>query len=254
MHTETEAPEMPTRDAEWFAEWFDSPYYHLLYGHRSQAEADALIEVLAPRLGLAAGAAVLDLACGKGRHARALHRQGYRVLGVDLSPQSIAHARQYEADGLHYEVADMRHLGYTHRFDAVLNLFTSFGYFSTLTDNLRVLAGVKASLKPGGRFVLDFMNADQVAHTLVPQEVLLREGIRFDLRRRLIRGYVHKDIRFRDAGQSYHYQERVQLLTEPMLRNLLIRTGFTVLARWGDYSLSPFRTADSPRLIFLCQA
>ena len=84
----------------WYESWFDSRLYHSLYAHRDTREAGGFIDRVMERLPLPAGSTVLDLACGTGRHARQLAARGCRVLGVDLSAESIRAAKQHEKRGL----------------------------------------------------------------------------------------------------------------------------------------------------------
>ena len=127
---------------EWFAGWFDSPYYHLLYRHRDHEEAAAFIDALMQALQPKPDDHILDLACGAGRHSNYLANKGYTVTGLDLSKESIARAKANAADNVSFGVADMRQLDAKAEYDLVLNLFTSFGYFEDFDDNLRVLKGV----------------------------------------------------------------------------------------------------------------
>src|SRR5699024_3406489 len=140
----------------WYASWFDTPFYHILYQDRDEKEAAFLIKNLLNHLKLQPPAKILDLACGKGRHSRYLNMLGYDVIGVDLSEQSIAYAKQYENNLLHFEVHNKLN-PYPKQFDAVFNLFTSFGYFENPDDNLKVIQNIKTSLKPNGYGVIDFM-------------------------------------------------------------------------------------------------
>ena len=87
-------------DPEWFIPWFNSAHYQKLYSHRDEAEAARFIDPLIDRLHLNAGATVLDLACGTGRHARQLASHGCRVLGIDLSAESISAAKKSEGPNL----------------------------------------------------------------------------------------------------------------------------------------------------------
>lgn len=96
----------------------------------------------------------MDLACGKGRHSWALHQCDLQVTGMDLAPNSIALARQ-DYPQVRFEVGDMRSFDLDVRFEAVFNLFTSFGYFNGLEDNLKVLQCVHAHLQSGGCLVID---------------------------------------------------------------------------------------------------
>ena len=153
----------------WYASWFNTPYYHILYKDRNHREAAMFMNTLTSYLNLKKKDTILDLACGRGRHAKYLYRQGFDVTGVDLSTESIEYAKQYEKSRLHFEVHDMC-LPYPKKFDAVFNLFTSFGYFENEIDNLRTIKAIKAELNPNGYGVIDFLNAELAIANLVPSE------------------------------------------------------------------------------------
>lgn len=239
-------------DTPWFASWFDTSYYHQLYNHRSEEEAQAFIERLVDFLALKPGAKVLDLACGKGRHARTLHALGLNVLGTDLSPQSIAFANEYATDGLRFQVQDMREPLQNESFDAVFNLFTSFGYFDSTLENQRVIDTVYTMLNPQGILVIDFLNAQRVIETLVPEEHVQRDVLTFNIRRELSAGKVIKHIEFTDQGKAFHFTEQVQLLGLSDFQELL-NEYFHILHTFGDYTLSEFDSSASPRLILIAQ-
>lgn len=238
----------------WFATWFDSSYYHLLYQNRNDTEAQFFMDQLINYLAPAAGSRLLDLACGKGRHSIYLAKKGYDVVGVDLSLESIAHAQQFEHDHLHFATHDMRHPLDLPAFDYVLNLFTSFGYFPTEAEHLQTLRAMRQSLKDANsRLVIDFFNAPQVIANLVLQEEKHLSGIVFHLQRRVENGYIIKDIRFEDEGKNYHFQERVRAFTLADFERLLSKANLRMVETFGNYSLSPHDTNNSPRLIILAE-
>jgi SAM-dependent methyltransferase len=111
---------------------------------------------LVKQLGLEPQAQILDVACGKGRHAIYLNKLGFNVTGIDLSDNSIAHSKQFENPSLHFYVHDMRRLFRTNSFDLLLNLFTSFGYFERQHHNAMAINAWAAALKSGGKLVIDF--------------------------------------------------------------------------------------------------
>src|SRR5262245_42698865 len=133
--------------AEWFATWFDSPYYQRLYAHRDDAEAAGFTDALIGRLRPREGSCVLDLGCGAGRHARHLAAKGYDTTGIDLSVSSIAEAKKSEGPHLRFRRQDMRVPFGSKAFDYIFNFFTSFGYFETNEDHQTVLRNVAAALK-----------------------------------------------------------------------------------------------------------
>ena len=236
---------------EWFAEWFDSPYYHILYHHRDEQEAKAALDSLLSALQLPAGARILDLACGKGRHSRYLAEQGFDVTGLDISDASISFARQFEHAHLHFYRHDMR-LPYRHNyFDAVMNMFTSFGYFDNDRDHLRSLRNVALGLKQGGVLLLDFFNSEYVRRRLVPSDTKVIDQIAFRMTRHADARYVHKTVDFEHEGLAYHFEESVRLFTEADFRHLLEAAGLELRQTFGEYQLAPFDALQSPRLILI---
>lgn len=237
---------------EWFDEWFDSPYYHVLYKHRDYEEARLFIDHLVQELQICKQHRILDLACGKGRHAIYLNKKGFDVVGVDLSEQNIQHAQQYENDRLHFYVHDMRHPLQTSHYDFVLNLFTSFGYFDSVEENAQAIEEVSEALRPGGRFVLDFLNPYTVIHQLKPAETKIVEGVSFDIGKTLSEeGYIIKDIRFTDKGEDYHFQERVKAIRYVEFLDYFRQAGLMVEEVYGDYNLHPYKREESDRMIFV---
>ncbi|MDR2122337.1 MAG: methyltransferase domain-containing protein [Flavobacteriaceae bacterium] len=236
---------------DWFAEWFNTPYYHILYKNRDDSEAQEFITNLVKYLSIPAESKILDLACGKGRHSIFLNRLGYDVTGVDLASQSIESAKKYENERLKFFVGDMRKVNFPHEFDAVFNLFTSFGYFNEEEDNLNVYRAVSEQLKKNGIFVMDFMNAFLTEHNLVEKEDKEAGGILFHLHRRIEEGFIIKDINFNDKGKSFHYQERVRSLKPDYFEQLGNKVGFFLKNVFGDYQLNEFNEKHSPRLILI---
>lgn len=238
---------------EWFSAWFDSPYYHRLYRGRDAGEARKLLDHLVQWLRLAPGATVLDLACGRGRHAVDLRARGFDVTGVDLSPNNIAYAQRFADQLLRFRVHDMRlPLGEPNRFDCVLNLFTSFGYFASHAENVRVLQVVADALRPGGTLVLDYFNTAWVERTLVPDETRTIEGTTFHLTRRLHGGRFEKRIEFiDDQGQPKCFTERVMALEPQHFEQAFTAAGLRVQAAFGDYDLNPHDPRTSPRLLYV---
>ncbi|MDO5617121.1 MAG: class I SAM-dependent methyltransferase, partial [Cruoricaptor ignavus] len=139
----------------WFKEWFNTPYYHILYKNRSFVEAQNFISLLVENLALPKNSKIIDLACGKGRHSVYLNQLGFNVLGLDLSEENIAHNKIQENETLRFAVHDMRKPILGESANAVFNLFTSFGYFDEVEEDKMVFSSVHSVLQKGGFFVLD---------------------------------------------------------------------------------------------------
>jgi SAM-dependent methyltransferase len=238
-------------ETEWYEDWFDSPYYHTLYKYRDESEAEGFIDALLHRLQPPPAAAMLDLACGKGRYSRHLASKGYEVIGVDLSERSIEYARQYENEHLSFFTHDMRKPLRYNYFDYIFNFFTSFGYFEHEKEDLKTLKNVAGGLKKTGVFVLDFFNSHYVASKMTGSEVKSIDGIHFQLHKRLEGKYVVKDIKFEHKGHPWHFTERVRLFAYEDFQRLFRQAGLQIVEAYGDYSLSPYDKETSPRLIML---
>ncbi len=235
---------------QWYASWFDTPYYHILYKDRDYSEAQGFMDNLSNYLNIPEGGKILDLACGKGRHAVYLNTLGFNVTGVDLSEQSITHAKQFENEMLNFDVHDMSK-PYPDTFDAVFNLFTSFGYFENENCNLDTIKSIKAQLNEFGFGVIDFMNVNYILENLVEENVKTVEGIDFHQQRSIKDGYIVKDIRFEADGESYEFQERVKAFTLEDFEALFEKAGVYLLDVFGDYKLRPYHSKTSERLIMI---
>ncbi len=234
----------------WYASWFNTPYYHQLYKDRGHREAALFMNTLTNYLKLQKNDTILDLACGRGRHSKYLYKQGFDVTGVDLSKESINDAKQYEQPKLHFEVHDMC-LPYPKQFDAVFNLFTSFGYFESEIDNLRTIKSIKAELKTTGYGVIDFLNVELAIKKLVPSEEKKVGDIDFHIEKYVEDGYIVKDIRFNDKGKDYFYTERVKALTLEDFKAYFKEAKVELKHIFGDYQLNDFDRNTSERLILI---
>ncbi|EKB03495.1 class I SAM-dependent methyltransferase [Myroides odoratimimus] len=241
---------MSKENKAWYKSWFDTPYYHTLYKDRDYEEAQVLIDNLTHYLNLEEGAKVLDLACGKGRHSIYLNSLGYDVTGVDLSPNSIEEASKYATDTLHFEVRDMREPS-TEKYDAIFNLFTSFGYFPDPVDNMRTLDAIHQSVNEYGLAVIDFMNVDKVIANLVPSEVKTVDGIDFHITRKYEDGFIIKEIVFDADGEHHEYEERVKALRLEDFEAMMNEKEIYLLDVFGDYKLRKFYKKESERLIMI---
>ncbi|HEU4800354.1 MAG TPA: methyltransferase domain-containing protein [Gemmatimonadales bacterium] len=230
---------------EWFEEWFNEAYL-ALYPHRDAGDAERLVQLLRRALPWREGWRVLDVGCGAGRHTRALEAAGARCIGLDLSATLLRRARLVTQAPL--VRADMRHLPVrAASMDLTVNLFTSFGYFRTDDEHQQALDEMATTIRPGGWFVIDFLNADYVASTLVAHSTSESGGVQVDVTRRIVDEgrFVEKRIRM-DEGRSW--LERVRLLTATELEGMLRRASVGVELRFGDYDGSAL-ASGGPRVI-----
>ncbi|MEX0594042.1 MAG: class I SAM-dependent methyltransferase [Balneolaceae bacterium] len=243
---------------DWFEEWFDSPLYELIYADRNQGEAERLTEFIRQVIPPSTWPRVMDLGCGRGRHSISLARHGYNVLGLDLSEASIRTARrradEQEVEGVQFVVGDMRK-PFSGTVDAVVNLFTSFGYFHDDQENRQVVSNIHRMLRPGGRVLIDFLNANRVRTSYVPEEEGEYEDIQYTIRRYERDQSIHKEIHFRGAepGQTRSYKERVKLYGLPWFQEVFTSVGLRLMKTYGNYGGSAFDVEQSPRLLMLAE-
>jgi cyclopropane fatty-acyl-phospholipid synthase-like methyltransferase len=242
---------MQTVNKSWFEIWFDSPFYHILYKNRDQNEANIFIDNLIKKLEIDYGK-ILDLACGKGRHAHYLAEKGFDVVGVDLAKNSIDFANtMYSLPNLEFYVHDMRESFRINYFNYILNLFTSIGYFNQLKENEAVFHSAYKMLQDGGYFLIDFMNAEKVIKNLVPREKKEMENIHFYIRRQVIDGKIIKNIKVEKENNIYIYKEEVQSLMPHHFHNFANNAGFMIVNEFGNYNFDKFNVKTSDRYILL---
>lgn len=238
------------KEKDWFESWFDTTYYHILYQHRDDSEAEAFIDTLIKLLQPKPNATVLDLACGKGRHAFHLAQEQLQVTGVDLSKENIVFARQFEQENLRFFEHDMRAVFQPKGFDYILNLFTSFGFFDNDKEHLKTFENIAKGLKDKGLFVFDFLNFYQVEANLIPLESKSIDGITFHIKRMIKNGFIYKQINFDADGKSWSFEERVRGLKLEELQIMFEQAGLKIVHTFGDYELNAFNK-ESKRLILV---
>lgn len=230
---------------EWFEEWFGEEYLQL-YPHRDEAEADRAVALVAGATGLRPGWRVLDVGCGAGRHARAFRSVGARCVGLDLSRTLLRIARGVTDAPL--VRADMRALPIRPgSMDLTVSLFTSFGYFERDEEHAGALGEMVGTLRRGGWFVIDFLNAAEVRDRLVPRERVAVLGGEVDVARSVSPDghYVCKTIVTPDGRK---FVERVRLFEPEEIAAMLGDAGLDVRHHFGDYDGAPL-CAGSPRTI-----
>lgn len=240
------------KNKDWFVSWFDTEYYHTLYKHRDDTEAHNFVKNLVSFLKFDKKDVLLDLACGKGRHSIYLNSLGFNVVGADLSKNSILFAKQFENKTLHFEEHDMRN-PFESKFNAILNLFTSFGFFENDDEDIAILQNIKNGLLPKGKAIIDFMNTKKVIHNLVSEEIQLIDGITFNITRYIEKGFIVKEINFDADGEHHRYFEKVKCLDLDKINLYINSVGFKIKHIFGNYNLDVFDEATSDRLILVLE-
>jgi SAM-dependent methyltransferase len=239
-------------DAAWFRQWFDSVFYHQLYANRSEKEARDFIDVLLYELTPAVNAAMLDLGCGAGRHAKYLASKGFNVTGLDLSASSIRTAKKSESGNLQFATHDMRDPFGKNCFDYVFNFFTSFGYFKDDEENHQVIRNIYQALKPGGLLVLDYLNVGFAEQHLVAEEAKELDGVVYHISRWMDKKFLYKKIVIDNvpASQSEFIEQLVKFDLDDF-NYMFERSGLQLEKVYGDYSLNEYDSERSPRMILI---
>ena len=228
-------------------------YAPMLTPERTAEDIKGIITLLA----LPPGSTILDLACGYGRHAIPLAEQGYRVTGLDLSAQFLELARSEAAArgvAVRWVHGDMREIPFADEFDAVVNMFTAFGYLESDDEDQRVLHQVAQALRPGGRFLIELIHRESLMRRFAPTGItrlddgtLFLEERRFDLL--TSRNEVRVTMLDPDGRRrAQHHSVRIYSLTE--LARMLAAAGLQVEAHYGGVDGSAL-TLDSRRLAIL---
>lgn len=235
----------------WYKKWFDTKYYHLLYKNRDYLEATNFIDNLLKKIHHTKKSYFLDLACGSGRHSIYLNKKGFKVDGIDLSEKSLIKAHKHQSKTLQFKQDDMRSFVANEKYDVILNLFTSIGYFEDKNDNLKVFQNIDKSLKKNGYFIIDFLNSEKIINKLKRQnEIKKINNILFEIEKYHNNEYVFKKISITDKENKSIFTEKVQLLTKKDFLFFSKKTNIILTETYGNYDLSPFND-DSNRLIMI---
>jgi ubiquinone/menaquinone biosynthesis C-methylase UbiE len=230
----------------WYEQSFGEDYLKV-YQHRSVEEAVEEVAELLSWFPLKAGVKVLDLCCGTGRHSFAFQQLGFDVTGIDLSAVLLREAEARNVKGeISFVQGDMRNLPWgNHSFDAVCNLFTSFGYFESEEEDQKVLNEIERVLRPDGYFVIDFLNPMYIINNLIPHSTKEIGGEVVREERWIENHTVNKKITIQDRT----YFEKVRLYTKEQLTDKLQTTGLEVLGVQGDYAGNPYDAEQSKRMM-----
>jgi SAM-dependent methyltransferase len=238
---------------EFFGQHYLDAYQPVLTHERTVREVDFIEKTLA----LPKGAKILDLCCGHGRHLIELACRGYEMTGLDLTSVFLDVARE-EADrrglNVRLELRDMRDIRFVNEFDAVINVFTAFGYLESDEEDQKVLEAVARALKSGGLFLMELMHRDSLARIFQPRGwyetdagLKVLEERSFDPltgRNNVRHITIYPDGTTREMCHSV----RIYTLTE--LNRMLTRAGLSMESTYGGVDGSPF-TLESRRLIML---
>jgi len=247
---------MSPNDVQVTHDWFESAFdklYPVVYAHRTVEAAQPECDFAAAKLELKPSDRILDLCCGNGRHLVHMAKHSAHCTGLDYSAALLRLARTMLQGRARLVRADMRRQPFVADFDVVVNFFTSFGYFMEEEDNQAAANSLGRALKPGGRFMIDFLNPAHVEESLVPESERHNGDFRI-LERRWI------DEKLRRVNKSTVVEEnnvRVSMTSESVrlydladLERILERAGLEITSVFGNYEGAPL-TFRQPRMILI---
>jgi SAM-dependent methyltransferase len=241
--------------SNWFKEWFNSPYYHKLYFEHDEQEASAFMTRLLLKLKPAEHSKLLDVACGRGRHAKFLASKGYDVTGIDLAPASIDIARAQENGHLQFFEHDMRLPFWINYFDYAFNFFTSFGYFRTEREHYNAIRTIAGSLVHHGTLVIDYLNVHFAEDHLVHKQEKVIDNVTYYLTKWFDETHFYKKIEIEDEALEapLEFTEKVAKFSLGDFNDMFAYYKLQLKEVYGDYSLNPYDIKQSPRMIMVAE-
>ncbi len=239
---------------EWYQRWFNEKYL-IVYDHRDADEAEQEAQTISRVLDLRENDFILDLCCGSGRHDIPLVRMGYRVIGLDYSDHLIKIAQASRLPGNEfpqYTRADARKIPFREGvFDIVLNLYTSFGYFSDEENNTFLLS-ISRLLKPDGRFYIDYFNPPYVLANLVKESMKEKDGTKIVEKRKYDSSNhrVEKTIIIEQNRNSEVFHESVRLYNYSEMLCMLQDAGLHIEGVFGDVNGDPYRETSERMILY----
>ena len=242
--------------SEWFKDWFNTQEYLNVYQHRNESDAEDHIKLILGNVKIPSGAKILDMACGAGRHAIILARKNFHLTAVDLSENLISIAEQSAQNEnlkINFVQSDIRKYETKDKFDLIINLFTSFGYFESDEENFAVLQKAYHLLVENGFFVLDFFNSEFLRQNLVEFSEENLGGAEIHQYRKIKNNRVTKKIVITKNGNLSTYEESVRMFSKDEIVNAIQNIGFDIYKTFGDFLGNEFDKLSSPRLIMICK-
>jgi SAM-dependent methyltransferase len=251
---------LASRDSTWYVDFFRTDYLSV-YGHLFESErSDKEVAFAEKVLQLEPGARLLDLCCGQGRHCVTFAKHGFRLTGLDLNPSYLELVRQAaKANEVELQTiaADMRQIPFESHFDAIVNMYSSFGYLESESEDIKVLESVAKALKPGGRLMLDMLNREWAIANYIqndwhsgPDGTLYIERREFDLASS--RMHVSFIIVEPEGSRRDSIGHHIRLYTLTETARLLAHAGIRVISVFGGFDGESY-AIDQRRMIIIGQ-
>jgi SAM-dependent methyltransferase len=246
---------MTSKNSPWYEEFYGRDYLQALVPSLTNSEKEA--EFAATTLGMKPGDQVLDLCCGQGRHSVLLAGRGIAVTGQDQSAEYLADART-AAESANVDLplvqSDMRDIPFKNKFDFVINMFTSFGYFETDDDDRKVVAEISKALKPNGRVLIDLINRDWVIANNEPSERRVNVDGTVVLEERTLNLQTNRnEVRFTfidpDGTRRKSFGHRIRLYTLDEITEMMRGVGLEELEVFGGFDSEPHTTSTRRMIV-----
>jgi len=241
---------------QWYEDWFASDLYLDVYKHRNVEDAQKLLKLITDNLSVSINDLILDAACGAGRYSNLLLKNGYNVIGFDLSLPLLKNAQKNSKKIINENIffrGDIRSVQLKKKFGLILNVFTSFGYFETDEENFMFINNSINFLNEHGYFVFDFINKEQLIKNLVPYSERNDEDFIIKETRRIDNNRVIKNIEIHKENEIFNFTESVRLYNSGELIKVFQQTGYKVINVFGNYEGDEYNTENSERFILFLQ-
>ena len=242
--------------SEWFRDWFASSDYLDVYLHRNNEDAKKLLNLIVSIVPLQKCSAILDAACGAGRHSMILASKGHKVTAFDLSKTLLRYAKEKSEQSnldINFFVSDIRNVALKTEFDLIINLFTSFGYFDSDEENFSFIKDSMSLLKPKSYFVFDYFNETYLKENLVPYSERKIDGKKIFEKRYFKNNRIIKEITIDDNGRVSHFCESVRLYSSEDILQRFTKLGYKIYRLYGDYEGKEFSPYNAERLVAVFQ-
>jgi len=238
--------------SEWYKDWFDSEEYSDVYAHRDETDAENLLKLIRKYFEFDIGTKILDAACGSGRFSNYFAKEGFDVTSFDLSFPLLRIANNSSKEdrlNVKYFRSDIRHLPLKGSFDLVLNMFTSFGYFTTDKENFSFIHSANSLLKNDGIFILDYLNKQYVTNNLIPYSQKDIKGKSIIEERKIDKNRVEKKITIKSHEIEKIFNESVLMYSGEEIIKGFNSCGLNEYKVFGDYLGNSFDNVKSSRLV-----
>ncbi|WKZ71021.1 MAG: class I SAM-dependent methyltransferase [Melioribacteraceae bacterium] len=241
---------------QWYEDWFASDLYLDVYKHRNVEDAQKLLKLITNNLSVSKNDLILDAACGAGRYSNLLLKNGFNVIGFDLSLPLLKNAQKNSKKIINENIffrGDIRSVQLKKKFGLILNVFTSFGYFDTDEENFMFINNSINFLNEHGYFVFDYINKKQLIQNLVPYSERNDEDFIIKETRRIYNERVIKDIEIHKENKKFNFTESVRLYSSDELIKVFQQSGYKVINVFGNYKGDQYNSENSERIILFLQ-